>query len=131
VRSSTRHTSELTSFRRSAIPLRRTEVEDAGMKVDYGDGVSALDRTLRSIVMITDAAVKDLESLGYKRGRGGIEIVPAIEGFPVYVHLDGQEVFIVTYGVDDGSLVIKGKWLKKVKKKWWKIFSWFRRLFFR
>lgn len=106
-------------------------MDDAGMKVDYGDGVSALDRTLRSIVMITDAAVKDLESLGYKRGRGGIEIAPAIEGFPVFVHLDGQEVFTVTYGVEDGSLVIKGKWLKKVKKKWWKIFSWFRRLFVR
>jgi len=107
-------------------------MEDAGLKVDYGDGVSALDRTLRSIVMIADAAVKDLESFGYKRGRGGIEIVPdPAEGFPVYVHLDGQEVFIVTYAVEDGSLIIKGKWLKKVKKRWWKIFSWFRRLFIR
>ena len=105
-------------------------MSDEMMKVDYGDGVSALDRTLRSIVLITDAAVKSLESLGYKRGEGGIEIVPAIDGFPVFIHLDGREVFSVTYGVDDGSLVIKGKWLKKIRKRWWKFcFSWFFRLF--
>jgi hypothetical protein len=99
-------------------------VSDDVMKVDYGDGVSAVDRALRTIVMITDAAVKSLESMGYHRGEGGIEIVPVPEGFPVYIQLNGKDVFIVDYALENEAVVIKGKWLKKVKKKWWKIFSW-------
>ena len=99
-------------------------MSDDKMKVDYGDGVAALDRTLRAIVLITDAAIKRLEGLGYHRGEGGIEIVPAPDGFPIYVHLDGQSIFTVCYGLEDGNLVVQGKWLKEIGKKRSRFFTW-------
>lgn len=97
------------------------------MKINYGDGELALDRTLRSIVMISDAAVKRLETLGYHRGKGGIEIMPAPEGFPVYININDKAVFVITHEIENESLVIKGKWLKKISRSWksWFIFSWF------
>lgn len=82
------------------------------LKIDFGDGVSALDRTMRAITMIADGAIGRLLSLGWKRESINLQI-PEDDPLPCYITLPVKkrvfEIKAVKY--DDGRIVIQGEWI--------------------
>jgi hypothetical protein len=90
-------------------------LSDDVLKIDFGDGVSALDRTLRSITMIADGAIGRL--LGWTRKTVNLEI-PADDPLPCYVTVRRKRVFeIKPVKYDDGSIVIQGEWIAGSPRK--------------
>jgi hypothetical protein len=89
------------------------------LKVDYGDGVSALDRVLRSITMMMDGAISELISLKYDRTKDHIDILDPNEhddNNSWYVTFRGRKVFAVTIDKEDGLAVV-GRWIDKPRKR--------------
>lgn len=86
-----------------------------GLRVDFGDGVSALERTSRSIVMIVGQAVDQLVQAGY--GRDDIEITIHEEGLPLRIRLLNEDVFELAESTTDGVIAIRGTWLRNVGPK--------------
>lgn len=96
------------------------------MQVDFGDGVSALDRVTRSIVLMTSQAIEQLKDAGYPREQ--IQIDVADEGLPVSLKLDGRKVFEITATEQEGIVLVRGEWLSKVGVKRRSFWDWlFRR----
>lgn len=88
------------------------------MEVTFGDGVSAVDRSTRAIVMLTAEALRHLEELGYERDRHvRIEVHEA--GLPVWLTLRGRQVFQIDFGSGSDGLTIVGRWLVPVRKRSW------------
>lgn len=105
------------------------------LKIKWGDGVSALDRTIRALTLLIDGAMADLIALGYRRDEDMITIVTeGDEHFPTWVSMRGERLFEVNFVVEEpsvedgrpvaGPIVISGRWLRKPKKR-----GWFARLF--
>ena len=86
------------------------------LKIDFGDGVSALDRTMRTITMIADGAIGHLLSLGWRRGSVNLEI--GEDPLPCWVTLRKRRVFEIKLvkHEDTNIIVIEGEWLEKVEK---------------
>jgi hypothetical protein len=98
------------------------------MTIDFGDGVSALDRLMRSIVMMTDGAINTLMDMGYSRD--DITINVHGDGLPLWIDLKGQRVFLIESSTENDIVVVKGNWIKKVKPvRSYSFFSFFTRLF--
>lgn len=110
---------------------------DDVMRIDFGDGVSALDRVMRSITMMMAGAIAELEILGYDRNRDQIDVEDPnttdgdesgviIGTLPQWhVRMRGRRVFTVE--IDRiGGLSIVGIWTDKPKKKTIKerLFGW-------
>jgi hypothetical protein len=94
---------------------------DAPLRVDWGDGVSALDRTQRAIVMATDAAIGRLLGLGYRRSEIEIRQVDGDQPVVVELALYGEAVYRVMFIVDPrGPLGLVGQWVKQVKPRGWR-----------
>lgn len=89
--------------------------DDQTLKVDFGDGVSALDRTMRAIVMIADGAISHLTEMGWLRKSVNLEINQE-DPLPCWVKLRKKRVFEIEYFVGpEGQLKIRGYWLIDVK----------------
>lgn len=89
------------------------------MKIDFGDGVSAVDRIQRAVVMLIDQAVGRLLEMGYTREKH-VNIEVHDDGMPVYVLLSGKRVYEIGFVIDLGggpALAIDGNWLVDVKKR--------------
>lgn len=86
------------------------------VRINFGDGVSALDRVLRFSVQIVDAAVNRLTDLGYDR-QTEVRIRPSEDGLPIYVDLIDRVAFILDCKVIGGDLSLKGEWQFEVKPK--------------
>lgn len=88
---------------------------DDVIKVDFGDGVSAVDRTMRAITMAADGAVGELLNLGWTRKSVNLQI-DSDNPLPCYVTLRKRPVFrIVAKAEDDGRITIQGEWLETPK----------------
>lgn len=86
------------------------------MKVDFGDGVSALDRTLRAITLMTSQAIARLNDAGYIRDED-FSIGVHDEGLPVWIELHTKRVFEIVPEITEGQVIIKGNWLTDLKPK--------------
>lgn len=89
------------------------------VKVSFEDP-DVMDRVQATIIMVVDASIKRLETLGYERGvKGkGIEIAPSDDGLPIFVKLNGDVVFIVREYIDGkNGLTISGEWQRDVPPK--------------
>lgn len=81
------------------------------LKIDFGDGVSGLDRTLRAITMIADGAMGRLLDLGWTRKSVNLEI-NLDDPLPCYVTVRKKRVFEIKYVTyDDGRIHIQGEWI--------------------
>jgi hypothetical protein len=80
------------------------------MKIDFGDGVSGLDRTLRAITLIAGEAISRLEELGWTRKSINLDIPD--DPLPCYVTVRKKRVFEIKYiKYDDGRIEIQGEWI--------------------
>lgn len=93
------------------------------MKIDFGDGVSALDRVMRTIVLMVAQATTQLDTLGYVRQKD-YSLHVHEEGIPIWIEIKGQKVYEITYYVDDGQIYLSGDWTCKVKKKSRSLWAW-------
>lgn len=96
---------------------------DDVMEVDGSEPIAAIDRTTRAIVMAIGAAVRTLESMGYKRD-SEIRIIDSESLFPG-VALGERRVFVIVTEVMDGRIIMDGKWLVRVRpigrlRRWWR-----------
>ncbi len=90
--------------------------DDDVMTFDFGDGVSALDRLMRSIVMMTDGVIGKITGLGYPREEIFLKVHE--DGLPLWVELNGETVFVIETTVEGtGRVSVKGKWLKEVRRR--------------
>lgn len=88
---------------------------DDVLKVDFGDGVSAVDRTMRAITMTLDGAIGELLKLGWTRRRVNLEMNPE-DPLPCFVTLKKRRVFRVwAETAEDGRVSIRGEWLEEPK----------------
>lgn len=86
------------------------------MKIDFGDGVSGLDRTMRAITLLLSEAIGHLESLGWTRKTVNIELNQE-DPLPCWVTLKGKRLFEVGFQPDDaGRLIIVGNWIGDIPK---------------
>jgi len=103
-----------------------------GLKVQFGDGVSAVDRTSRAIVMLTAQALDHLKGLGYVRGRH-VEVDIHQDGLPVWVTLKGRRAFEIDFALGDDlpGLIVVGRWLFSPRRRWWgaRLAAWVASLF--
>ena len=86
-------------------------MSDDSLKIDFGDGVSALDRTMRSITMLADGAIQRLIELGWNRKSINLEI-SSEDPLPCWVTLRKKRVYevkLVPY--EDGRLIVHGEWI--------------------
>jgi hypothetical protein len=86
---------------------------DGTLLIDYGDGVSALDRSMRSITMATDGAIQRLVSLGWERSKIDIEL-DGIDPIPFWITVSGTRAYHVDLTIHDEGrrIVIVGEWLE-------------------
>jgi hypothetical protein len=89
-------------------------MSDDRMTFDFGDGVSALDRLMRSIVMMTDGAIGTLVDAGYERDTD-FSVHVHEDGIPLWIDLKNKRVFLIETVVSDGQVSVHGKWLKKIR----------------
>lgn len=90
--------------------------EDSSLKIDFGDGVSSLDRVMRSIIMVADQAIGKLLDLGWSRKTVNIEIDPD-DPLPCWVTIRKKRVFEIRVDQQqDGVISVKGEWLEKAKR---------------
>ena len=90
-------------------------MSDDVLKVDFGDGVSAVDRTMRAITMALDGAIGELLKLGWTRRTVNIEM-DMQDPLPCHVTLKRKRVFRVwAETLDDGRVSIRGEWLQPPK----------------
>ena len=87
------------------------------LKIDFGDGVSALDRLTRAIVMVVAQAIDELTRLGYERDYDMITVASSDDEFPDAVSMRGVIVFQLLLEVHDGQIVVDGVWIKKPKRR--------------
>jgi hypothetical protein len=86
------------------------------IKIDFGDGVSGLDRTMRAITLLLAEAVRTLEEQGWTRKTVNIEI-DENDPLPCFVTLKGKRVYEVGFQPDDaGRLIIAGNWIGEIPK---------------
>lgn len=93
------------------------------MKIDFGDGVSALDRVMRTIVLMIAQATSQLDELGYLRGRD-YSIHVHDEGIPIWIEMKKKKVFEIVYHVDDAQIYLNGDWTHKVKRRRRSLWAW-------
>lgn len=93
------------------------------MKIDFGDGVSALDRTLRTIVLMASQAADHLNSLGYVR-QEDYTLHVHDDGIPIWIQIGKRKVYEITYYVDDGQIYLHGDWTCKVRRKRRSLWAW-------
>lgn len=92
------------------------------LKVDFGDGVSALDRTLRACVLMLDGAIGELIRLGYRRDLDHITIVWDEDDLP-NLEMRGERVYSLDTQVEGTVVSIQGHWVSRPRAR-----SWIRRL---
>lgn len=81
------------------------------LTIPFGDGVSALDRTMRAITMIADGALGRLADLGWTRKTVNLEVNPD-DPLPCWVCVKKRRVFeINAVKYDNGSIQIQGNWI--------------------
>lgn len=81
------------------------------LRFDFGDGVSALDRTMRAITMMADGAIQLLESMGWRRRSIGMEVLE-LDPLPCWVTLNGRRVYELTVVPrNDGVIDVRGEWV--------------------
>lgn len=96
------------------------------LKIDFGDGVSALDRANRAIVLMLANAITRLEELGYDRTFDHITISVTEDERPC-VQMRGELVFDIDFAPGEGAISIQGVWQGlPIRKR-----SWLRKLFSR
>ena len=89
--------------------------DDDVLKVDFGDGVSAVDRTMRAITMALDGAIGELLKLGRTRRTVNLDVDPE-NPLPCFVTLKRKRVFRVwAETLPDGRVSIRGEWLSPPK----------------
>lgn len=91
-----------------------------GLRIQFGDGVSAVDRASRAIVLLTAEALKHLDELGYVRSKHtGIEVHD--EGMPVWITLRGERVFVIDFEVGDepADISVRGRWIRPPRRRSW------------
>src|SRR5574337_795326 len=99
-----------------------------GIRVAYGDGVSAIDRTGRAIILQTAQALRELLVRGYRRERH-TRIEMHESGLPVWVTVNGERTFVIDFELDESvmkvqGLTVQGRWLAIPPKRfvlirWW------------
>lgn len=93
------------------------------MEVDGSEPITAIDRTTRAIVMAIGAAVRTLESMGYRRD-SEIRIIDSDSSLPG-VALGERYVFGIVSRVEGGRIVMDGEWFVEVRplgrfRRWWR-----------
>ncbi len=107
-----------------------------GIRVPYGDGVSAVDRTSRAIVLLTAQALRELVVRGYRRERH-TKLEVHEEGLPIWVTVNGERSFVIDFELDESAmrmqgLTVQGRWLSLPPKRfilirWWnRLMAWIR-----
>lgn len=98
------------------------------LKIDFGDGVSALDRANRAIVLMLDGAIAELIELGYRRDFDHITLTvdpqDPMEGPGVLVR--GELVYALSFVNEGGIISIQGHWVKRPARR-----RWYQRIFAR
>lgn len=85
------------------------------LRINWGDGVSAIDRTMRTIVMAADGVIGSMVEMGWRRESINIK-VDQDNPLPCWVTLRGKKVFEIKPEISrDGGLLIVGHWLDKVE----------------
>jgi hypothetical protein len=95
------------------------------LKIDFGDGVSALDRTLRAVVFMIDGAIGELIKLGYRRDLDHITVVMPDDGLPG-LEMRGERVYEVLAVPVPPVVSIQGHWVKRPPHRTW-LRRWFTR----
>ncbi len=85
-------------------------MSDERLRIDYGDGVSALDRTMRAITFLAGEAIGRLNELGWTRKTVNLEVNPN-DPLPCYVTLRRKRVYVIKHTFEDGIIEIRGEWL--------------------
>ncbi len=85
------------------------------LKIDYGDGVSALDRTMRAITFLAGEAIGRLNELGWTRKTVNLEVDPN-DPLPCYVTLRKKRVYEIRHEFDGATIEIFGEWLSEPKE---------------
>jgi hypothetical protein len=99
-----------------------TDAADDVVKVDWGDGVSALDRVMRTITMAADGAIKELINRGYDRAADHITIEQHSEDtFPVWIRCRGRRVYEINIANVDGVVAVRGSWLRLGRWARWRM----------
>lgn len=104
------------------------------MKVPFGDGVSAIDRTSRAIILLTAQALDHLRTLGWRRGRH-TRIDPHPDGMPIWIVVGEERVFEIDFALDTETmqahgLIVAGRWLTFPRKRpfpvrwWYRLIDW-------
>lgn len=92
------------------------ESEPERLLIDFGDGVSALDRTMRAITMLADGAIQKLIDLGWSRKTVNLSIDDD-DPLPCWVTLRKKRAFeIRAVSSSEGRIVIEGEWLEAPEK---------------
>lgn len=91
-------------------------MSDDVITIDFGDGVSALERLTRTVIMMTDGALTRLTEAGYRRDID-FSIRVHDDGMPIWIDLKGQETFMVEVTSDSSRIFVKGKWLREFKPR--------------
>jgi hypothetical protein len=87
------------------------------LKIDFGDGVSALDRAERAIVLMFDGAIAELLRMGYRRDFDHITVV--VDADAPYVEMRGEPVYGLSFVTEGTVISIQGHWLKRPRKRSW------------
>lgn len=86
--------------------------DEERLRIDFAEGVGALDRTMRAITMIAREALDRLLELGWTRNTVNLKIDPT-DPLPCYITLRRKRVFVIEFVSRDGSVEIVGRWLKE------------------
>ena len=86
--------------------------DEERLRIDFGDGVSGLDRTMRAITFLASEAIGQLNDLGWTRKTVNLEIDPN-DPLPCYVTLRRKRIYKIMHDVSDGVIEIRGVWLRK------------------
>ncbi len=99
------------------------------LRIQFGDGVSALDRTMRGITMMVDGAIQEVVGLGYDRDDDGINVTTPDDGTSVLypdeigalptwgVSFRGTTAFEIS--IEPAPLTVVGRWIARPPKNTW------------
>lgn len=91
---------------------------DNVLRFNYGDGVSAIDRSQRAIVMLMDGAIGQAGEAGYSRDEMQIEG----DGLPLSLVIRGRHVYTIDIRrVGDTGVNLFGRWMGDLRqvRNWW------------
>jgi hypothetical protein len=92
---------------------------DGILRVDFGDGVSAAERVIRTAIFVIDGAIARLVTMGFDRAKDRINIVQSDDVFPMWVECRGRRLYEarLVHHPEDGTIGVVGEWLEEPKRR--------------